>query len=50
MSALPDPAECLGPDDVGKWHHDAEANIYYECSYDARRDVFVWASVPAVDD
>lgn len=49
MSALPDPAECQGPSDVGKLEHDAENDVYYECSYDVRHDVYVWAVVPPVE-
>jgi hypothetical protein len=45
----PDPNDCRGPDDVGRLQHDEHEDIWYECSYDPRRDVFVWVIVPPVE-
>jgi hypothetical protein len=46
----PDPAACRGPDDLGKVEHDAETDIFYECSFDARHGTYVWAIVPPVEE
>lgn len=49
MSELPDPADCFGPADVDKLYHDGKNDIWYQCSYDRRRDQYVWAILPSVD-
>ena len=49
MSQVPDPNACRGKEDVGRLEHDEENDIWYECSYDSRRDVFTWAIVPPID-
>ena len=49
MTDEPDPEECRIPQDVGRIEHDEQNDIWYECSYDPRRDVYIWAIVPSVD-
>ena len=49
MPQTPDPDSCRGPGDVGRLEHDEENDIWYECSYDSRNDIYTWAIVPAVD-
>jgi hypothetical protein len=46
---VPDPDACRGPQDVGRFEHDEENDIWYECSHDPRRDMYTWVIVPPVD-
>lgn len=47
--AAPDPDACRGPEDLGRLVHDDDLDVWYECSYDDRRDVYVWAIVPPTE-
>ena len=38
--AGPRPEECQGPEDVGKLFHDKERDVWYECVFDRRKQVF----------
>ena len=41
-------ADCVGPADVGKLHHDEVSNTWYECFWDERHGVYTWVIVPPV--
>jgi hypothetical protein len=45
----PSPDECQGPEDVGKLFHDQERDIWYECIFDQRKQVFTWTILPPED-
>jgi hypothetical protein len=42
----PSPDDCRGPEDVGKLFHDQERDIWYECVFDQRQQVFTWTILP----
>src|SRR2546422_7668414 len=45
-ASLPNPDDCRGAADVGKLHHDQERDIWYECVFDQRKNVYTWAILP----
>jgi hypothetical protein len=49
VSQVPDPDACRGQEDLGLLEHDQERDIWYECSYDPRRDTYTWMIVPPVE-
>jgi hypothetical protein len=49
MAPEPSPAECRGPEDVGRLFHDEERDIWYECIFDQRKQVFTWTILPPED-
>lgn len=49
QGSTPDQTECRGSADVGKIHHDEDADVWYECVFDPRRQVYTWAIVPRVE-
>jgi hypothetical protein len=46
---LPDPNYCSCQRDIGRFVHDEENDIWYECDFDKRRQVFTWVIVPPAD-
>jgi hypothetical protein len=47
--SIPDPDECREPADVGKIYHDAAQDIWYECVFDRRKQVYTWTILPPGD-
>jgi hypothetical protein len=45
----PDPADCTGPEDLGRIHHDTASDIWYECFLDRRTGDYTWAIIPSPD-
>lgn len=46
----PDPEACRGEGDLGKLHHNAKDDVWYEGSFDPRRSVYTWAILPPTDE
>jgi len=46
----PEPAECTHAGDLGKMHHDSLHEIWYECVYDTRRELYTWTILPPNED
>jgi hypothetical protein len=44
--AAPSASECQGPADVGKLHHDSDRDVWYECVFDARAQMYTWTILP----
>lgn len=47
--AGPRPEECQEPEDVGKLFHGKERDVWYECVFDRRKQVFTWTILPPED-
>jgi hypothetical protein len=41
---------CRTLDDVGSLHLNRSGRVWYECVFDARRDLITWAILPPTDE
>ena len=46
---LPRAEDCTGEGDLGRLHHDAHRDIWYECIFDSRRSMYTWSAIPPSD-
>lgn len=47
--SAPDPRDCQGPADIGNVHHDVEQDIWFECVFDKRMNLYTWTILPPAD-
>jgi len=42
----PDDLTCRDQHDLGRLHHDTSTDIWYECMFDKRAEIYTWSIVP----